>query len=579
MRFSVLGPLAVEAEDGAPLALDRPSLRSTLAVLLLHAAQPLTKALLIDALWGDDPPGDAETALRVRIRDLRRALGAHDLLATQQLGYQIKIKPGELDADNFRTLVVDGHAALDSGNAEDSARLLDQACRLWRDPPLADLPDTAPMRLAGTALLEQLRDARDWLTDARLALGQHHEVLDRIRAVIAADPLREHPHVQLMLALYRCGQKAGALAAYGRLRDLTTRELGQDPGPEARQMLSLILDDSPYLRFRPRFLATSFDARPTWTPVCQLPAPPPDFTGRIPQIQQLAQAMPAAGMPVTVVAGPPGAGKTSLAVKAAHLAASAYCDGQLYVGLGGVSQPRDPAELLGELVRSLGVPPGRVPAGLGERAALYRSILAGRRVLVLADDAGSASQVRPLLPGTPGSAVLVTSSRLLADLEGARHVTVPALSAAEAASLLGKIAGDGRTAADPSAAASIAAACEGLPLALRIAGARLAASQWLRLAELADALSDPDRLLDELVVGDLTVRGRLDAAWQALTADSRSFLRQLALRQLTPSSQVPPGSAAVRQLLDAYLIEADQAAGGYRLAPLVRCYAAAQPEP
>jgi DNA-binding SARP family transcriptional activator len=604
MRFRVLGPLAVEADDGAPLSLDRPALRGTLAVLLLHAAQPLPRALLIDALWGDDQPGDAETALRVRIRDLRRALGAHDLLTTKQLGYQIKIKPGELDADNFRTLVVHGHAALDSGDVEDSARLLDQACRLWRDPPLADLPDTPPMRMAATALLEQLRDARDWLTDARLALGQHHEVLDQIRAVLAADPVREHPHVQLMLALYRCGQKAAALAAYGRLRELTTRELGQDPGPEAREMLSLILADSSYLQFRPRFLAASSDVRPTWTPVCQLPAPPSDFTGRILQIQELARAMPAAGMPVTVVAGPPGAGKTSLAVKSAHLAASAYCDGQLYVGLGGVSQPREPSEALGELVRSLGVPPGRVPAGVGERAALYRSILAGRRVLVLADDAASAAQVRPLLPGTPGCAVLVTSSRLLTDLEGARRVTVGALSEAEAASLLGKIAGEGRTRAEPSAVAAITAACEGLPLALRIAGARLAASQELRLAELADALSDPGRLLDELVVGDLSVRGRLDAAWQALNADGRCALRQLALRQLAlrqpapappapaqpapaqpapaqlaPVSQVPAGFAshAVRQLLDACLIEADPAAGAYRLAPLVGVYAAAQP--
>ncbi len=581
MRFSVLGPLAVEADDGAPLPLDRPSLRSTLAVLLLHAAQPLPKALLIDALWGDDPPGDAETALRVRIRDLRKALGAHDRLATTQLGYRIKVKPGELDADNFRMLVTRGYAALDGANAADSARLLDQACRLWHEPPLADLPDTPPMRMAATALLERLRDARDWLTDAQLALGQHHEVLDRTRAVIAADPLREHPHVQLMLALYRCGQKAAALAAYGQLRDLTVRELGQDPGPEAREMLGLILDDSPYLEFRPRFREASFDPRPTWTPLCQLPAPPPDFTGRIAQIQDLAQAMPAGGMPVTVVAGSPGAGKTALAVKAAHLAAHVYCDGQLYIGLGGVGQPREPSDALGELLRSLGVPADRAPPGLGERAALYRSILAGRRVLVLADDAATAAQVRPLLPGTPSSAVLVTSSRLLADLEGARHVFVPALPATESAVLLGKIVGDGRAEADPAAVTAIAAACEGLPLALRIAGARLAVSRGCRLAELAEALSDPGRLLGELVVGDLSVRSRLNAAWQALSAESRRMLRRLALRELTLTGQVQAGlpAAAVRQLLDACLIETEPASDDYRLAPLVRCYAAAQPEP
>jgi DNA-binding SARP family transcriptional activator len=586
MRFSVLGPLTVETDDGKPLALDRPSLRSTLAVLLLHAAQPLAKAPLIDALWGDDPPGDAESALRVRIRDLRKALGAHDRLATRQLGYQIKIKPGELDCDTFAALVMHGHAALDAGNAEDSARLLDQACRLWRDPPLADLPDTPPMRMAATALLEQLRDARDWRTDAQLALGQHHEVLDQTRGVIAADPLREHPHVQLMLALYRCGQKAAALAAYGRLRDLTARELGQDPGPEAREVLGLILDDSPYLGFRPRFRTASFDVRPAWRPLCQLPAPPPDFTGRVAQIGELAQTMPAGCVPVSVVAGPPGAGKTALAVKAAQLAAPAYCDGQLYVGLGGVSEPRAASDVLGELLRSLGVPAGRVAAGLGERAALYRSILAGRRVLVVADDAATAAQVRPLLPGTPGSAVLVTSSRLLADLEGARHVFVPALSAAEAAALLRKIVSDGRAEAEPSAVAVIAAACEGLPLAVRIAGARLAASQGCRPAELAEALSDPGRLLGELVVGDLSVCSRLDAAWQALGVDGRRVLRRLAGREpagreVVVTGQIPAGMppAAWRELLDFCLIETDPVSDGYRLAPLMRCYAAAQPDP
>ncbi len=585
MRFSVLGPLAVDADDGAPLALDRPSLRSTLAVLLLHASRPLAKAPLIDALWGDDPPGDAETALRVRIRDLRKALGVRDRLATEQLGYQIKIKPGELDCDNFAALVTSGHAALDAGNAEDSARLLDQACRLWRNPPLADLPDTAPMRMAAAGLLEQLRDARDWLTDAQLALGQHHEVLDQVRAVISADPLREHPHVQLMLALYRCGQKAAALAAYGRLRDLTARELGQDPGPEAREMLGLILDDSPYLGFRPRFSAASFEVRPRWTPVRQLPAPPPDFTGRMAAIQELARTMPSGGMPVSVVAGPPGAGKTALAVKAAHLAAPAYSDGQLYVGLGGISQPREPSDAIAEALRSLGVPAGRVPAGLGERAALFRSILAGRKVLVLADDAVTAAQVRPLLPGAPGSAMLVTSSRLLADLEGASRVFVAALPAGESAALLAKIAGDGRIEADPAVAA-VTAACEGLPLALRIAGARLAASHELSVAELAEALSDPARLLDELVVGDLSVRGRLDDAWQALSPDGRRVLRRLARREPALPQPAPAGEvlaglgpAAVRELLDACLIEARPADGGYRLAPLVRCYATTQRQP
>jgi DNA-binding SARP family transcriptional activator len=263
MRFSVLGPLLAEADDGTPLVLPRPSQRGTLAVLLLHAAQPPTRTVLIDALWGDDPPADAETALRVRMRDLRRALGScHDRLVTHNWGYRMRVAPGELDADGFRNLAAAGRVALDNGDAADAARLIERACGLWREPPLADLPDTPTMRVVATALLEHRRDAREWLIDARLALGQHREILAGVRELIAADPLPEHPHVQLMLALYRCGQKSAALAAYSRLRDRTAREFGQDPGPEAQALLGQILADSPDLMFRSSLLTTAASARP-----------------------------------------------------------------------------------------------------------------------------------------------------------------------------------------------------------------------------------------------------------------------------------------------------------------------------
>jgi DNA-binding SARP family transcriptional activator len=257
MRFSILGPVLAEADDGTPLVLARPSQRSTLAVLLLFARQPPTRTQLIDALWGESPPGNAETALRVRIRELRRVLANHDRLRTHQAGYRILVEPEELDIVSFGNLAAQGRAALHGGRAEDAASLLAEACTLWRDPPLIDLPDTPAMRLTAGALLEQWRDVREWLLDARLALGQHHDVLEQIRAVIAADPLAEHSHVQLMLALYRCGRKSSALAAYTRLRDLTTREFGQDPGPEAQALLRQMLADSPDLLFRPRPLPGS----------------------------------------------------------------------------------------------------------------------------------------------------------------------------------------------------------------------------------------------------------------------------------------------------------------------------------
>lgn len=261
MRFKLLGPLLAEADDGTPLVLVRSSQRSTLAVLLLLARQPPTRAQLIDALWGDRLPSDAETALRVRMRDLRRALAGCDRLITHQVGYRILIEQGELDVISFRDLAAQGRGALDAGNSEGAVRLLGQACALWRDPPLADLPDTPAMRLTADALLQQRRDVREWLIDARLALGQHHDLLEPIREIIAADPLSEHPHVQLMLALYRCGQKSAALAVYTRLGELTSREFGQDPGPEAQTLLQQMLADSPDLIFQPSLLSRNAGAR------------------------------------------------------------------------------------------------------------------------------------------------------------------------------------------------------------------------------------------------------------------------------------------------------------------------------
>jgi DNA-binding SARP family transcriptional activator len=585
MRFRVLGPLLAEADDGTPLALARPSQRSTLAVLLMYAQQSPTRALLIDALWGEDPPGDADTALRVRMRDLRRALAGQgdDRLITHQSGYRVVVEPGELDAASFGALAAHGRAALDSGSAEDAARLLGQACSLWRQPPLIDLPDTPAMQLTANALLQQRRDVQEWLVDARLALGQEHEVLAQIRAAVAADPLAEHPHVQLMLALYRCGQKSAALAAFTRLRDLTTRELGQEPGPEAQALLRQMLADSPDLKFRPRLLAGPGYPRPAWTPICQLPAPPPDFTGRVAAIEALARRMPAASLAVAVVSGPPGVGKSALAVKAAHLASTEFPDGQLYAVLGGIGRARDPLDILGELLRSLGVPPGRIPSGLAERAALYRSVVAGRSVLLLFDDAASAAQVRPLLPGTAGSAVIVTSNSRLADLEGASNLSLTGLTTDEAVALLGKIAGWQRVQAEPDAAAAIVMACAGLPLALRIAGARLAADPVRRVADLATAMSDTSSLLAELSIGDLSVSRRLDSAWRALDPCSRKALRTLAkagLRDL-PDSLVlsaASGAAAVTQALtDSSLIILNPETGYYRVAPLAGYHATAQP--
>ena len=255
MRFRVLGPLSVEADDGSLLLLQRPSQRATLVALLLHGSLTAGRTQLIDAIWGDDPPDGADAALRVRISQLRGALTGHARIHTLQAGYRLVVRDGELDAQDFRALTTRGRRALDDGRLREAAIHLEQAIGLWREPALADVPDTPLLRSAASALLQRRQDAREWLIDARLSLGHHHELLGLIRAAVAADPFCEHQYVQLMLAEYRCGHKTAALAAYARLRTMTARELGLDPGPEAQEMLRRILADTEDLQFVPRLLA------------------------------------------------------------------------------------------------------------------------------------------------------------------------------------------------------------------------------------------------------------------------------------------------------------------------------------
>jgi DNA-binding SARP family transcriptional activator len=252
MRFSILGPLSAEADDGSPVVLTRPSQRATLAVLLLLAtAGPASGGQLAEAIWGHNLPAGAGSALRVRLTEVRRALADPARLQTRPAGYQLAVRPGELDAGEFRALTSRGRVALDGGDVAVAAGLLAAACSLWREPPLADVPDTEPCRPAAAGLLALRRDAGEWLVDARLGLGHHHELVSALRADVAGGSLSEHQHVQLMLALYRCGQKSAALEAYSRLRELMAREYGIDPGPEAQQMLRRVLADSEDLQFMP----------------------------------------------------------------------------------------------------------------------------------------------------------------------------------------------------------------------------------------------------------------------------------------------------------------------------------------
>ena len=315
-----------------------------------------------------------------------------------------------------------------------------------------------------------------------------------------------------------------------------------------------------------------------YQPACQLPAAVPDFTGRGAELGWLRTRLPGDGMAVTVITGMLGTGKTALAVRAAHQAAGAFPDGQLYACLDDGGRPRDPQAVLGELLRGTGVPAAAIPAARFEREALYRSVLAGRRVLVLADGATSAAQVRPLLPGTAGAAVLVTSRSRLPDLDGARSLEIGGLDPADSVTLLAKVAGRDLASADVAAAGSVAVACGHLPLALRIAGLRLADDPGLEIGVLAFSLSDERRRLDELDMGSTSVRGRLGAAAQGVSGPARRALAQLAVPG-TSDGSVDDSDArrAAPELADAGLLHRaghdDSGARRYRLHPLVLAYA------
>jgi DNA-binding SARP family transcriptional activator len=585
MRFSILGPLAITADDRSQVVVTRRLHRIFLALLLRGSGRAISRNHLIEGLWGDDPPLHPEVSLRSCVYGARKSLPAPGRVRSTGSGYLIEVRPGELDLTEFRDLSGQGRQALDQGNAHAAAALLAQALALWREPPVADLPadrDTG-------RLLDQRTDVQEALIDAQLAIGRHRLVLADVRSAVAENPLREHAWAQLMIALYRCGARAEALAAFGRLRMMLVAEHGLEPGPELQELHRKVLADDPALVVARHLGDQAVTATPR-RPPGQLPASVADFTGRAAELGFLLNRLADPGhrlpdpghrlpdpghrlpvydvMPVTVISGMPGCGKTALAVRAAQLARQRFPDGQLYASLDGAHaadaharyRPSDPHEVLGELLRALGVPAAEVPASRFERAARYRSLLAGRRVLVLVDGAARADQVRPLLPGAAGSAVLVASCSRLADLEGAGFIELGALVPAEALSLLTGICGRSLSGPDIDAAEAIVAACEYLPLAVRIAGARLAEDPGLTLPGLAALLADHHRRLDELCVGTLSVRARLDAAAAPLSAVALNTLASLAM-------EGPRGRPGPRDLPGSLIAELVQDADGRRIAP------------
>lgn len=598
LEFRLLGP--VEALwEGRPLRVGGPKPRALLAALLLRAGHVVPADALVDVIWGEEPPETARALVQTYVSALRRALPeAHrGAIETRAPGYVIRPEAGAVDLGRFEELAAAGRRAAAQGDHSGAARSLREALMLWRGSALGGVGEV----LRSEAV--RLEEARRAVLEERIAAelecgGRESELLTEVKGLVGAHPTNERLRGQLMLALYRVGRQADALAVFEEGRAVLAEELGIDPGPELRRLQGAILRADPaLLRAEGGAAATDVSEPPAPASprsVCLLPPAIRDFTGRKAEIAEVVEGLtaPRDATSVVVVSGPAGVGKSALAVKASHLAMDAFPDGQLYAELQGTGGPLPPGDVLGRLLRALGAEP---PDDAAERADLFRSLVAGRRLLLVLDDAGREAQVRPLLPGSAGCGVLVTSRSRLGGLDGARRTDLAVLDEARSLELLAQVTGPRGATDDPAedaAARRIVTLCGGLPLALRIAGARLTTRRHWTPRILADRLEDERRRLDELAVGDLEVRASLGLSYESLDHDARTVLRRLAV--LGPCDTAPWMVAllvdgaeddveeALERLVDAQLLDwtgTDSAGQSrYRAHDLVRVYAAERAE-
>ncbi|MFD6189387.1 BTAD domain-containing putative transcriptional regulator [Streptomyces sp. NPDC060275] len=583
-RFTLLGPVRAW-RGGDPLPTGSPNQRALLVALLLREGRTTTPAELIDSLWGDEPPSTALAVVRTYASRLRKILDPR-VLVSESGGYAMRALPRDaVDLWVARDLAEEAERARAAGDPCQARDALDRALALWDGEPLAGVP--GPYAEVQRARLEEWRlQLLESRLDMDLEQGRHAEVVAELIALTVAHPLRERLRELLMLALYRSGRQAEALAVYADTRRLLQNELGVDPHPGLSDLQQRILQADPALAEPSAPVAGSAAAAPVVP--AQLPAGIPDFTGRAAFVEQLRDLLGSGQggvMAVSSLTGIGGVGKTALAVQVAHQASDAFPDGQLYVDLRGAGpHPAKPASVLGSFLRALGTPDPAIPDSAEERAALYRSLLRGRRTLVVLDNARDAAQVRPLLPGTPGSAALVTSRVRMLDLEGAHLVDLDVMSSREGLALFTRIVGEERVAAEPEAAMEVIEACGRLPLAIRIAASRLAARRRWTVSVLAVKLADERRRLDELRAGDLAVKATFELGYGQLEpAQARAF-RLLGLADVPDISlaaaaallDLPAEDAEdlLESLVDTSLLES-AAPGRYHFHDLVRLYARA----
>jgi DNA-binding SARP family transcriptional activator len=555
MEVRVLGSPEVWVGDTqVPLARGKPQI--LLVALALEAGRVVAAGRLVDAIWGDDPPASALNLIQTYVSALRRGLpdgNDSSAILTRSPGYVLRIDDSRVDVRTFERMVAEGRRAATEGRRADATIALRSALALWRGPAFGGFGH-AHLR-AETVRLEETRLS---VIEERVTLdleqGLSAELVGELTAMVRQHPLRERLRGQLMTALYRTGRQAESLGVYRQGRETLMEDLGLDPGSELQSLHESILqgDTTVFGQLRsataqvanpmgdhgtmpqPRANERAADTPAPQVRAQQLPSAIAQLTGRSVELAQvrsvLGRVATHGATPVCSIFGKAGSGKSALAVHAAHSVRLAFPDGQLYASLHDVDRnPVDPAEALGWFLRALGADGSALPESLVERAALFRSMVADLRVLIVLDDAASEQQVRPLLPGASGCAVVVTGRACLSGLDGAEQLGLSTLSEDAGIELLGRIAGVERIAAAWDAAREVVRLCGFLPLAIRAAGARFSACPELPVALLAARLLDERRRLDELSVGDLEIRATVGLSYQALPDDQRAAMRRIAL--------------------------------------------------
>ena len=599
--LTMLGPLEAWG-DGKPIHLGPPARRAILGLLMLPPGVLVRRDTIIDVLWGDSPPRTALGLVQAHVSRVRKLLRAHtrpgdaeELIESARGAYRLSLPDTDMDLMAFRDLAARAAARRADGDDPTAADLYEQAISLWRGEPLGDV-DALHGHPAIIALRQELTDVLLRFAEIACGLGQQHRVLPRLQSLVDAEPLNEPAHARLMIALASSGRQVAAIRVYEDVRSRLNRELGIYPGEELAETYVRVLRQDIRAASPGRALARR-PAPPAAGRIVprQLPAAPRSFTGRRGELAALGDLErdlgQARGVVIAALTGMAGIGKTALAVHWAHQAAHRFPDGQLFMNLRGYGPsgaPVKPSDALRGFLTALGVPPAQVPPNTDGQAALYRSLLTDRRMLIVLDNAGDAGQVRPLLPGSSGCLVLVTSRNRLTGLaaaDGARLVTLGALTAAESGDLLARGLGVGRAAAEPAATSELAARCGGLPLALCDVAARTIARPGLPLAAFAAEMRDERRRLDALETGKPATSVRKVFSWSRAKLGERAA-RMFRLLGVHPGLDITiPAAAslagvpreqaylALAELCDEHLLT-EYVPGRYASHGLLRAYAA-----